>query len=355
MPFEPEVSLDTLRREFAAAADLRHLGLAVSLTEHCNFRCTYCYEDFALGRMPAPIYAGLKRFVAARIPQLRSFALSWFGGEPLLEWRRMTAFTAYCRDLCARHEVTMSVAAISTNGHGLKPTVLQALVRSGVAQFMISLDGEPAVHDRTRQRLGGKPSFDSIYPNLLAAAASDLDFHILLRLHLHADNLDSQCRLAERLARDFGADRRFDIHPIAIGDFGGLTVKSLRLVTRDQEQSTRQRLFSIFGRRPDDGDAAAAPVKVCYAAKPNHLFLRPNGRLAKCTTALTRADNDIGQLHADGTITVDCDKALAWSFGFRTGRRADLACPYWTKPQETPVRLELRNRPSPAARAGPRA
>lgn len=354
MRFEPEVPLDTLRREFAAAADLRHLGLAVSLTEQCNFRCTYCYEDFAIGRMPVPIYSGLKRFVAARIPQLRSFALSWFGGEPLLEWGRMTSFTSYCRDLCAKHEVTISVATVSTNGYGLTPTVLQALVRSGVAHFMISLDGEPAVHDRTRRRLGGKPSFDSIYRNLLAAA-SDLDFHILLRLHLHADNLDSQCRLVERLARDFGADRRFDIHPIAIGDFGGPTVKSLRLVRRDLEENTRQRLFATFGRRPPEGSETVAEVKVCYAAKPNHLFIRPDGRLAKCTTALNRADNDIGRLHPDGTITVDHDKALAWSFGFRTGRRADLACPYWTKPQEMTVRLELRNRPSPAARTGPRA
>ncbi len=28
-----------------------HLGLILMPTEQCNFRCTYCYEDFAIGKM----------------------------------------------------------------------------------------------------------------------------------------------------------------------------------------------------------------------------------------------------------------------------------------------------------------
>ncbi|HEY0232414.1 MAG TPA: radical SAM protein, partial [Dokdonella sp.] len=53
-------------------------------TEKCNFRCTYCYEDFKIGRMQAPVVRGLKRLISNRAPSLRRLSLSWFGGEPLL-------------------------------------------------------------------------------------------------------------------------------------------------------------------------------------------------------------------------------------------------------------------------------
>jgi hypothetical protein len=81
-------------------------------------------------------------------------------------------------------------------------------------------------------------------------------------------------------------------------------------------------------------DALEPEPAVCYAAKPNHIFIRPNGMISKCTSALDREDNNIGHLLPTGEIEVDDAKALAWSFGFKTEQAQDLSCPYWTKPQE---------------------
>lgn len=44
---------------------------------------------------------------------------------------------------------------------------------------------------------------------------------------------------------------------------------------------------------------------ICYAAKPNSLLVRSNGRLGKCTVAFEDERNDIGYIRPDGTIEVN--------------------------------------------------
>jgi uncharacterized protein len=170
---------------------------------------------------------------------------------------------------------------------------------------MISLDGEQQHHDQTRKLISGRGTFERVYRNLLALKATPSRFSIVLRLHLHQDNVDSQFALVDRLRDDFAADNRFTLHPIALGDFGGESVKTL-----------------------------------------NHIFIRPNGQLAKCTSALDRDDNNVGRLTSEGLLELDDSKALEWSFGFRTGEGADLSCPFFTKPQEHVIKLVRR---APAA------
>jgi hypothetical protein len=115
----------------------------------------------------------------------------------------------------------------------------------------------------------------------------------------------------------------------------------MRLVSEQDSSATSARIRRLFGgdKALDLGDEG---YTVCYAAKPNHILVRPNGRLAKCTSALGRGDNDVGVLKPDGTLEIDPDKALAWSFGFQSGRADHLACPFHEKPSVAPLRFMPR-------------
>ncbi|PPU93786.1 hypothetical protein XalbCFBP2523_04890 [Xanthomonas albilineans] len=66
---------------------------------------------------------------------------------------------------------------------------------------------------------------------------------------------------------------------------------------------------------------------ICYAAKPNSLMIRANGRIGKCTVALNDDRNDLGKLHADGTIEVANDKLRLWMNGFSDLSEQSLGCP----------------------------
>ncbi|HVR98040.1 MAG TPA: radical SAM protein, partial [Thermoanaerobaculia bacterium] len=76
----PLVSIGRLAR----LVDPRALELIILPTEKCNFRCTYCYEDFAVGRMKPVIVESVKELIRRRAGDLDTLCLSWFGGEPLL-------------------------------------------------------------------------------------------------------------------------------------------------------------------------------------------------------------------------------------------------------------------------------
>jgi molybdenum cofactor biosynthesis enzyme MoaA len=71
-------------RDCTAAWAQDHLHLIVMPTEKCNFRCVYCYEDFAIGRMKRPVIDGVKALIRRRVASLSPLEIQWFGGEPTL-------------------------------------------------------------------------------------------------------------------------------------------------------------------------------------------------------------------------------------------------------------------------------
>lgn len=329
-----------LRHEFVQATSSRVFGLSVSLTEQCNFRCAYCYEQFDMKRMPHDVFERLKLLVAKRMPGLKRFELNWFGGEPLLEWRRIAEFTAYCRRLAESHAVAMIPASMPTNAWALTPQLTRELTDAGVGLFMVSLDGAKESHDKTRRTISGRGTFDRIYCNLRALRDSDLPFQIVLRLHLHQDNIASQGELACVLVKDFASDVRFSFEPVGLGDFGGPTIHTVRLVDAARVE---QFAADLFGPLKAPRRTPALAQRVCYAAQPNRLFIRPDGNAYKCTSALERSDNLVGTLTDLGCLSLDERKVSAWAFGFHTGESGDLACPLKTKDRPHVMRFIYKN------------
>lgn len=42
----------------------KQLSLILLITEQCNFRCAYCYEDFKIGKMPPDVIEGIKNVIS---------------------------------------------------------------------------------------------------------------------------------------------------------------------------------------------------------------------------------------------------------------------------------------------------
>jgi uncharacterized protein len=335
------LSATTLRDEFTSATSADEFGLSISLTEQCNFRCTYCYETFEQHGMSVDNYQKLRQLAQARIPGLRRFELSWFGGEPLLEWKRMADFTRLCTTLCRENSVDMLPSSVPTNAYGLTPEIMSELVGAGVGVFMISLDGLEGMHDRTRKTLAGKGTFDRIYGNLRKLAQTDLPFKIIIRMHLHRENVSSQLALAGRLRADFGDDHRFTYDPVGLGDFGGPTIHLLSLLEKADARIAKGAIEAVLPIREPLINHSAF---VCYAAKPNRFYIRPDGNVYKCTSAGGREDNKVGSLGHGGAMVLDQEKIWAWSFGFETGVEEHLSCPLQHKSHVYPIRFVYRDR-----------
>jgi uncharacterized protein len=96
----------------------------------------------------------------------------------------------YAQAECARQGVQLA-GQITTNGYFLDVETARRLQGYGQGTYQISIDGYGAAHDRTRKLMSGGGTFDRIWSNMLALRDSDIQFHILFRIHLTTDNLAS--------------------------------------------------------------------------------------------------------------------------------------------------------------------
>ncbi|OBS07518.1 hypothetical protein BAX55_02700 [Acinetobacter baumannii] len=63
---------------------MKSFELILYPTEQCNFRCSYCYENFEIGRMLPEVVESVKNLIDNRLDVVDHLHLSWFGGEPLI-------------------------------------------------------------------------------------------------------------------------------------------------------------------------------------------------------------------------------------------------------------------------------
>lgn len=304
------------------------LHLVILPTEGCNFRCVYCYEDFALSRMSPAVVNGVRRLLTARFPELTHLDISWFGGEPLLAPDILISILEHVADLRTEHPDATFASDVTTNAYRLDVELLDRLVGLGVRTFQITLDGTKRGHDTKRRRADGQGTFDAIWANLLAMRASGVPFEAVLRLHVDRTNRRDMVRLLDQCAAAFRDDLRFAFFIRPLSRLGGAQDEKLRTL---EMQEVPKVLAGLKDHARDLGlrlweQLDAEPM--CYAARPNSLVVRSDGRINKCTVALRDPRNTVGHLHADGTVSLDRNAILPWMRGIGTGRPEDLACPW---------------------------
>lgn len=317
-------------QQLSAALSDRYLQLILFPTEQCNFRCTYCYEDFKAKQMEPAIVDAIKKLIDRRAPSLDALEVMWFGGEPLAAKRVVYDISRHIINLSKSTPCFSYRANMTTNGYRLDLATAETLVSLGVTSFQVSLDGPQVIHDRSRIRADGSGTFSRIWSNLLTIRNSELSLSIMLRLHFSPDTYLEMDPLIEAINEEFGEDRRFTVYFKAIGRLGGPNDHNIRIFTETMTSEVRAYLEEKLRYKEQIHPFPKDEVYICYASKPNSLAVRSNGDLAKCTVALHDDHNRIGKLNPDGTLTVDQDKVRLWMRGFATLNGSDLSCPYKT-------------------------
>jgi len=304
-----------------------HLNLIILPTEKCNFRCTYCYENFDVGRMKPWVVEAIKKLLLARTADLDSLSLSWFGGEPLLAKNIVLDLSRYAAEIAREHSIQYA-ANMTTNGFFLDLATAEALVMAGVNFYQISLDGYGEDHDATRVAANGTGTFDRIMANLRAIRDSDLSLTVLLRCHFSPGSFPKLDRLIDLLNREFGGDMRFRVYFKSIERLGS---KNDASITRFSESAEHDVITHLVGKLNLPQQAYDLPEDeqyVCYASKPNSLMVRADGSIGKCTVALYDTRNSLGHILPDGSLDIDASKLRLWAKGFATLNSDELACPY---------------------------
>jgi uncharacterized protein len=316
-------SLKTVQNALSGNA----LELTIFPTEQCNFRCTYCYEDFEIGKMSAETVEGIKNLISQRVFDLQQLRLVWFGGEPLIATDIMYDISQYAMELCQEHDVSLLPGSVTTNGYKLSVNVARELVRLRQSHFQISLDGIETSHNLTRQLMSGAGTFKQIMSNISALKKSDVEFTITLRLHLIPNNISDIEELINMLDYELQGDNRFDFFLKPITNLGGPNAANIKKLAPQDSEEIIARLNTKISRYAVINNNEQMQEYICYAAKPNSLLIRANGKISKCTVALNDEFNYIGEIHQDGSLTINNERLHPWLRGFSTMNPNDLQCP----------------------------
>jgi uncharacterized protein len=313
-------------RDRRAQITIDDLHLILLPTEQCNFRCAYCFEDFALGRMSSAIVSGLKRLLTARAPGVEQLTLHWYGGEPLLARDIIEEVQAHALELLRLHPRIRFHGAVTTNGYLLQPETLARLVRLGVEHYQVTFDGPREQHDQKRVLAGGQGTFQRIWDNLLQARSVEDAFDVVVRVHVNRDNRESVPRFLESFHEAFGGDNRFVVFLRPVAHLGGRG-NSCTDVLPESEAREAMTELRAHANRIGVSQFEGTPGSICYAAHPAVWVVRADGSLSKCTVALSHPANRVGCLNEDGTLTIDAERFRPWMEGLVTGELSALECP----------------------------
>ena len=132
------------------------------ITDRCNLRCSYCYlphtrTDMSVETGRAAINAV---FRSAQYHNYHQVKLKYAGGEPLLNFSRVSELHQYARRLARRYHLKLDGILLS-NGTLLSSKILQTMQTLGL-RLMISLDGLYESHHRRRYADGKSSVADTL-------------------------------------------------------------------------------------------------------------------------------------------------------------------------------------------------
>ncbi len=154
--------------------------LILQVTQQCNLRCEYCAysgnyynRKHTTQRMNWDIAKKSIDFYYQHSKETDKFIISFYGGEPLLEFNLIKECVTYAHQKANNKQVEFHM---TTNGTLLTDEICKYLINHNF-YITISLDGDETEHDRNRKFRNGTGTFATILKNLDFLINYDVDYY----------------------------------------------------------------------------------------------------------------------------------------------------------------------------------
>ena len=192
--------------------DVQPGGILILVTQTCNLRCTYCYAgDGSYGGVTKLLPSRDARraidLMLERAPERKTFSVTFFGGEPLLNWQLMRDVVDYCEGRAADESRDLRFAySVTTNGTIFNDDIC-ALLQDYRFSLMVSFDGSEQAANRPFA--DGRSSYDVVVSNVKRMAAAGLNFELRGTMASGRQAQERSVQEFVQLGRSLGATRAF--------------------------------------------------------------------------------------------------------------------------------------------------
>lgn len=285
------------------------LMLIIIATRQCNFRCSYCYEEFSDSAITETAAENIVKMTEKKLTtkKFHHLIISWFGGEPLLNIDMIDYLSSRLINICEKNNVEYH-GTITTNGYLLSMSNVQRLFSDKVRLFQITVDGSEEQQDRNRIPLDSVSGYAVIKQNLIQMHNMDEseEFKVLLRTNLSSGSIKYLDKYEKDFMRIFKDDKRFsfDFEPV-------FDVKSNYPDAENSSILDQVYKYSKMGYRFSHIKQQLSGSSMCYARKNNHYVIDPDCKIYKCTVALNSGE-DVGRINESGEIVFN-SKLKRWN------------------------------------------
>ena len=306
-----------LRRRGSRGSTSPVLEVTISPTYGCNFRCTYCYVDFDDARMTDDAAERTLLFLEREVPRHPQTNITWFGGEPLLAWRRVVSMaTAFAAIGEREHRPVLQF--LTTNGYLLGGQVARELVGAGVKWFHVTIDGACEAQNTRRVLHRGHPTYDRVLENTVALLEDYPGVGVTLRMNLELDSVPSVEPLLTTIPKALRA--RVQVHPTPVIRSGCPTPPELHRAVASMVTDALSLGYAYF-----DNDIPVGRPFHCTAEGEDNFQISPDGRLHKCSPS-GKPEVTVGTIDVRGNRLLN-QHASRWAAAHETAARC-LDCQY---------------------------
>ncbi len=269
--------------------------LFINPTMNCNFKCWYCYETHIKdSKMNENTIGSTIKYVENIVHtnnKIKTFVLSWFGGEPLLYFYKVIVPIMEKVKIILDEKNIALKTAFTTNGLLIEPKVVDFLKKFDVQELQITLDGYKENHDKIRFISDKKGSFDKIVENILLLAQNRINVAVRVNCtEQNINDIDSIMSLFENIDSESKEYIRFTFHKVW-------------QLENSLENDVRNYIDKYLNRGLRVNGAVHDTVRgSCYADKVNQAFLNYNGDVFKCSARDFKKDSREGILDDNGVI-----------------------------------------------------
>lgn len=270
--------------------------LTLNTSLDCNLCCWYCYETHAKKtNMSLELVKNilLHLEIKSQADPFKILELSFFGGEPLLNYKAIKALLEGVKMLSERFDFDIHLTFV-TNGTLINQKYVE-LLKEFKVRFQITIDGNKDTHNNTRKyksKLLGTDSYGRIMDNLKLLNEQEAEFYFIVRVNYETDTLKSISKLMADL--EFLDKRRTALSLHRVWQHKATEEDSALLIDAINYINSMGFVVSTF--------PLATNLENCYADNYNQAIINYDGNVYKCTARDFSSEQPFGKLNSLGLI-----------------------------------------------------
>lgn len=270
--------------------------LILNTSLDCNLCCWYCYETHAKKtNMSLELVKNilLHLEIKSQADPFKILELSFFGGEPLLNYKAIKALLEGVKMLSERFDFDIHLTFV-TNGTLINQKYVE-LLKEFKVRFQITIDGNKDTHNNTRKyksKLLGTDSYGRIMDNLKLLNEQEAEFYFIVRVNYETDTLKSISKLMADL--EFLDKRRTALSLHRVWQHKATEEDSALLIDAINYINSMGFVVSTF--------PLATNLENCYADNYNQAIINYDGNVYKCTARDFSSEQPSGKLNSLGLI-----------------------------------------------------